>query len=107
MKSRSAVIETRNGWQFDNQDLEFVAYLKEQESDDWVFEVLSSTGGYEKTDCTDVANSVTEVVTSIKPRLDAAIAGIQNDLAETMERLTLSEQKNVKLAQDNTQLGEE
>ena len=47
------------------------------------------------------------MVTIIKPRLDAAIASIQNDLVETKEALASSEQENVQLIQYNNQLAKQ
>lgn len=102
----TTVVKTSNGWQLDNQDREFVAYLKREESGDWVLEILSSSG-YERQSCNDVEASVSEVVTLIKPRLNAAISDIQNDLADATDALAVFDQEHNRLIHDNDQLGEE
>ena len=95
-----------NGWRYEDTLNGEVWYLREESRNSWVMEGLSEDGFF-TADCIDVAGSVSEVVTIIKPRLDAAIASIQNDLVETKEALTSSEQENVQLSQYNNQLTEE
>ena len=95
-----------NGWRYEDTLSGYVWYLREESRNSWVIEGLSEDG-YVKADCIDVADRVSQVVTIIKPRLDAAIASIQNDLVETKEALASSEQENVQLIQYNNQLAKQ
>ena len=79
-----------NGWRYEDSLSGYVWYLREESRNSWVIEGLSEDG-YLKADCMDVANSVSQVVTIIKPRLDenmmAQLMDIQAQLAETKGEL--------------------
>ena len=81
---------TGNGWRYEDALNGGVWYLREESRNSWVIEGLSEDG-YFKLDCLDVADSVSQVVTIIKPRLDenmmAQLMDIQSQLAETKSEL--------------------
>ena len=81
------VSELRNGWRFGDQGMGFIGYLKEYEQDEWTFEFLSD-GGYERVSCIDLTESVSEVVTAIKPRLGELF---DSRLLKTLEACEMSQ----------------
>ena len=97
------VSKIRDGWQIGDQGMGFIAYLKGSEKDEWTFEVLADDG-YEKIGCTDLADSVSEVVTVIKPRLDtnmmAQLTNTELELTNTQAQLVKSEEE-LRIAKDD------
>ena len=75
------LVRTKNGWRHEDRSSGQVWYLREEERNSWIVEMLSEDG-YLKFDCVDIAQSVSEVVTLIKPRLDENIAQTENSLAD-------------------------
>lgn len=88
----------KSGWRYIDTLSDDVRYLKKESRNSWVIEGLSEDGHF-KLDCIDFADSVSQVVTIIKPRLDAAIISTQNNLLEAKEALASSEKENVQLIQ--------
>ena len=80
---------TKTGWRMEDPLSGQVAYLTEENRNSWSIEVLSEEG-YAKIDCMDIADSVSDVVTIIKPKLDQNISQIQEDLNSVTEHLTKS-----------------
>ncbi len=76
------VAKINDGWRISGQELGFLGYLKQPASGAWSFDLLSNRG-YEKFDCIDISDSVSEVITVIKPLLNDSI---------------LENEKNAKLA---------
>ena len=66
-----------NGWRYEDTLSGDVWYLREESRNSWVIEGLSEDGHF-KLDCIDVADSVSQVVTIIKPRLDENISATQD-----------------------------
>ena len=62
-----------------------------------------SEDGYFTADCIDVADSVSEVVTIIKPRLDEGILDTQVQLAETKDELQVTKDE---LSRTQTRISE-
>ena len=88
------VQETRNGWQLGDQGMGFIAYLREKERGKWIIENLAEDG-YEKLDCINITESLSGVVTIIKPRLNESIEETQQQLATSIEQLaSLQKQSN-------------
>lgn len=89
------VQETRNGgWQLGDQGMGFIAYLREKERGKWIIENLAEDG-YEKLECINVTESLSGVVTIIKPRLNESIEETQQQLATSIEQLSsLQKQSN-------------
>lgn len=75
------LVRTKSGWRHEDRSSGRVWYLREEEQNSWIIEMLSENG-YLKFDCVDVAQSVSEVVTIIKPRLDENITQTENRLAD-------------------------
>jgi len=80
---------TKTGWRMEDPLSGQVAYLIEENRNSWSIEVLSEDG-YAKVDCMDIADSVSDVVTIIKPKLDQNIAQTQEDLISVTEQLLYS-----------------
>ena len=91
------VSEIHNGWQIGGQGMGFIGYLKEQKQDEWTLEILSDVG-YKKVSCIDLTESVSEVVTTIKPRLDEAILDTERALRDTKFKLDNELTKNSQLS---------
>ena len=87
----SKVAATANGWRYEEPLNGEVWYLREESQNSWVIESLSEYG-YLKANCIDLADSVSEVVNAIKPRLDEAIVETQEALADATSSLTISSQ---------------
>ena len=81
---------TDNGWRYEDVLNGDVWYLRGDSLNSWVVEGLSEDG-YFTADCIDVAGSVSEVVTIIKPRLDEGIV-------ETQQLLEGANQKVIELS---------
>ncbi|MDA9812749.1 hypothetical protein N9C04_00615 [Planktomarina temperata] len=91
----------KTGWRMEDPLSGQVAYLTEENRNSWSIEVLSEEG-YAKVDCMDIADSVSDVVTIIKPKLDQNISQTQEDLNSVTEQLfkSLSEISELKLEND-------
>ena len=91
----------KTGWRMEDPLSGQVAYLIEENRNSWSIEVLSEEG-YAKIDCMDIADSVSDVVTIIKPKLDQNISQTQEDLNSVTEQLfkSLSEISELKLEND-------
>ena len=76
----------KTGWRMEDPLSGQVAYLTEENRNSWSIEVLSEEG-YAKIDCMDIADSVSDVVTIIKPKLDQNISQTQEDLNSVKEHL--------------------
>ena len=76
----------KTGWRMEDPLSGQVAYLIEENRNSWSIEVLSEEG-YAKVDCMDIADSVSDVVTIIKPKLDQNISQTQEDLNSVTEHL--------------------
>ena len=79
----------KTGWRMEDPLSGQVAYLTEENRNSWSIEVLSEEG-YAKIDCMDIADSVSDVVTIIKPKLDQNISQTQEDLNSVTEQLMKS-----------------
>ena len=79
----------KTGWRMEDPLSGQVAYLIEENRNSWSIEVLSEEG-YAKVDCMDIADSVSDVVTIIKPKLDQNISQTQEDLNSVTEQLMKS-----------------
>jgi len=79
----------KTGWRMEDPLSGQVAYLTEENRNSWSIEVLSEEG-YAKVDCMDIADSVSDVVTIIKPKLDQNISQTQEDLNSVTEQLMKS-----------------
>ena len=79
----------KTGWRMEDPLSGQVAYLIEENRNSWSIEVLSEEG-YAKVDCMDIADSVSDVVTIIKPKLDQNISQTQEDLNSVKEHLMKS-----------------
>ena len=79
----------KTGWRMEDPLSGQVAYLTEENRNSWSIEVLSEEG-YAKVDCMDIADSVSDVVTIIKPKLDQNISQTQEDLNSVTEHLMKS-----------------
>ena len=79
----------KTGWRMEDPLSGQVAYLIEENRNSWSIEVLSEEG-YAKVDCMDIADSVSDVVTIIKPKLDQNISQTQEDLNSVTEHLMKS-----------------
>ena len=75
-----------NGWRYEDTLSGYVWYLREESRNSWVIEGLSEDG-YVKADCIDVADSVSEVVTIIKPRLNDSIVETQQLLEDAKQKV--------------------
>ena len=73
------VAKINDGWRISGQELGFLGYLKQLTSGAWSFDLLSNRG-YEKFDCIDISDSVSEVITVIKPLLNDSILETQEAL---------------------------
>ena len=91
----------KTGWRMEDPLSGQVAYLIEEKRNSWSIKVLSEEG-YAKVDCMDIADSVSDVVTIIKPKLDQNISQTQEDLNSVTEQLfkSLSEISELKLEND-------
>ena len=94
------LVRTKSGWRHEDRSSGQVWYLKEEEQNSWIVEMLSEDG-YLKFDCVDIAQSVSEVVTIIKPRIDENIAQTENSLADLGDRLKSALLKISKLEMEN------
>ena len=79
----------KTGWRMEDPLSGQVAYLTEENRNSWSIEVLSEEG-YAKVDCMDIADSVSDVVTIMKPKLDQNISQTQEDLNSVTEQLMKS-----------------
>jgi hypothetical protein len=88
---------TNNGWRFEDTFSGGVWYLREESRNSWVVDGVSENGHF-TADCIDLADSVSQVVTTIKPRLaenmmaqltdtQAQLTDIQAQFADTNEEL--------------------
>lgn len=75
------VKRTESGWRIEDTIDGIVTYLREKNDNSWVADRVSEDG-HTKFDCIDVTDSVSQVVTIIKPKLDAGIISTQNNLWE-------------------------
>ena len=90
------ITSTDNGWRYEDPVSRGVWYLREESRNSWVIDGLSENGHFQA-DCIDLADSVLQVVTSIKPRLDenmmAQLTYIQAQLAESQVQLAEAEEE--------------
>ena len=77
---------TDNGWRYEDTVSGDVGYLREESRNSWVIEELSEDG-HRKADCIDVADSVSQVVTIIKPRLNDSIVETQQLLEDANQKV--------------------
>ena len=87
--SSTELTRIKTGWRMEDPLSGQVAYLTEENRNSWQIEVLSEEG-YVKVDCMDIADSVSDVVTIIKPKLDQNISQTQEDLNSVTEQLMKS-----------------
>ena len=90
----------KTGWRMEDPLSGQVAYLTEENRNSWSIEVLSEEG-YAKVDCMDIADSVSDVVTIIKPKLDQNISQTQEDLNSVKEHLMESVVEISELTSEN------
>ena len=90
----------KTGWRMEDPLSGQVAYLTEENRNSWQIEVLSEEG-YVKVDCMDIADSVSDVVTIIKPKLDQNISQTQEDLNSVKEHLMESVVEISELTSEN------
>jgi len=90
----------KTGWRMEDPLSGQVAYLIEENRNSWSIEVLSEEG-YAKVDCMDIADSVSDVVTIIKPKLDQNISQTQEDLNSVTEHLMKSVGEILELTSEN------
>ena len=90
----------KTGWRMEDPLSGQVAYLTEENRNSWSIEVLSEEG-YAKIDCMDIADSVSDVVTIIKPKLDQNISQTQEDLNSVKEHLMKSVVEISELTSEN------
>ena len=93
---------TDNGWRYEDVLNGDVWYLREESRNSWVIDGLSEDGHF-KLDCIDLADSVSQVVTIIKPRLDEGIMDTQVQLAETKDELQVTKDE---LSRTQTRISE-
>ena len=91
------VAKINDGWRISGQELGFLGYLKQPASGAWSLDLLSNRG-YEKYDCIDISDSVSEVITVIKPLLNDSILETQEALALANRKLTALEAQKKELA---------
>ena len=91
---------TKTGWRMEDPLSGQVAFLTEEKRNSWSIEVLSEEG-YAKVDCMDIADSVSDVVTIIKPKLDQNISQTQEDLNSVTEHLSKSLVEILELTSEN------
>ena len=90
----------KTGWRMEDPLSGQVAYLTEENRNSWSIEVLSEEG-YAKIDCMDIADSVSDVVTIIKPKLDQNISQTQEDLNSVKQQLMESVVEISELTSEN------
>ena len=90
----------KTGWRMEDPLSGQVAYLIEENRNSWSIKVLSEEG-YAKVDCMDIADSVSDVVTIIKPKLDQNISQTQEDLNSVKEHLMESVVEISELTSEN------
>ena len=90
------VKSTDNGWRFEDTLSGSVWYLREVKRRSWVIDGISEDGHFQA-DCTDLADSVSQVVTIIKPRLDEGIVQTQLQLTTTASELEVAKALNSQL----------
>lgn len=97
------VKSTDNGWRFEDTLSGDVWYLREESRNSWVVDGVSEDGHF-TADCIDLADSVSQVVTIIKPRLDEGILDIEEALTSVRRQLSEALSKNSELQEDNAEL---
>ena len=97
------VKSTDNGWRFEDTLSGGVWYLREESRNSWVVDGVSEDGHF-TADCIDLADSVSQVVTIIKPRLDEGILDIEEALTSVRRQLSEVLSKNSELQEDNAEL---
>ena len=97
--SKAKVKRTNNGWRLEDTTNGSVMYLREDSDNSWVVDGVSEKG-HIKFDCIDVNDSVSQVVTIIKPRLSDAIVETQQALSQATADLDGAEQNRLQLLAD-------
>ena len=97
------VKSTDNGWRFEDTLSGGVWYLREESRNSWVVDGVSEDGHF-TADCIDLADSISQVVTIIKPRLDEGIVDIEEALTSVRRQLSEVLSKNSVLQEDNAEL---
>lgn len=97
------VKSTQNGWRVEDTLTGEVWYLRQERSGSWVLNGLYEDGHF-TVDCIDLADSIAEVITLIKPRLDLAILDTERALRETASELSDEVTKNSQLSAQNKSL---
>lgn len=90
--ANAEVKRTDSGWRFEDTKSGAVGFLREEEGRSWVIAGISEAGPFEL-DCVDLVDSVSQVVTLIKPRLDEGIVDTQRRLAEKSAELSALREK--------------
>ena len=90
------VKSTDNGWRFEDTLSGGVWYLREESRNSWVVDGVSEDGHF-TADCIDLADSISQVVTIIKPRLDEGILDIEEALTSVRRQLSEVLSKNSEL----------
>ena len=90
--SAAKVKRTDNGWRLEDTNDGSVMYLREESDYSWVVDRVSEEG-HTKLDCVDLADSVSQAVTIIKPRLYEGIVDTQRRLAEKSAELSSLREK--------------
>lgn len=98
--STAKVKQTSNGWRLEDTLNGSVMYLRKESNNSWVTDRVSEKG-HIKFDCIDVSDSVSQVVTIIKPRLSDAIVETQQNLIRATTNLGIAEQSRAQLMADH------
>ena len=86
------VKSTGNGWRYEDTLNGGVWYLREEEPNSWVIDGVSEAGHFE-VNCVDLADSVSQVVTIIQPRLVEGILDNQAQIAESNAGYLIARQR--------------
>ena len=87
---------TDNGWRYEDTQSGGVLLIREESRNSWVVDGVSEDGHF-TADCIDLADSVSQVVTIIKPRLDEGIVQTQLQLTATASELEVAKALNNQL----------
>ena len=97
--STGDVKRTGSGWRIEDITDGSVMYLREDSDNSWVVDRVSEEG-HIKFDCIDFTETVSQVVTIIKPRLSDTIVETQQALSQATKDLGVVEQNRLQLLAD-------
>ena len=89
------VRRTGSGWRFEDISSGDVWFLREVERRSWVINGVSEDGHF-KVDCIDLADSISQIVTIIKPRLDEGILSTESQLATALQQIQVNKGKLIR-----------